>query len=267
VGYRSETEARRERIERLEHELAIATTERDEVVRELEAARVQLERLADLETENGALRAGALPTVRRAHGIAVLVGVVAAVGFAAMLLANRADMEAARATTELLHETVEAERARRIEAESWEPVPGPRPITGLPTPAAGDDEDLLPIELLDAARVVRRFETARVVETSGPTDRVAGETCVVTLRHDGGPVCRMDVRCAGADVYPGAGHAGLLRCHVGDGADVTASDVHASAVSGDPLSRLDGSTATLEISDGATDLVAWGITIALGEAS
>jgi len=270
VGFRDETDAQREHVARLERELASTTAERDEAVRDHEEAKPRLRRLTELEAENAQLRAGLLPGARRARMLTVLVAAVGAAGFVAMLLANRADMTAARQTNELLSRTLEEERARRATAESILPVPVPRPVTGFPSPPPDDEARArarLVGELFESREalspgVLRRFEEARITAAEGETELVTGERCSVTLTRVNAYMCSIDAVCGTTDVYPGAGHAGFFGCHVGEGADFDGSDIHTSDISGDPMLVLEGTAGTLEISDGPTH--PWTVTIALG---
>jgi hypothetical protein len=268
MTFRSDDDAREERVRSLEKQL-------EDARQELNVARPKVTRLEIAEKENKRLlaelsRVSGGPQARTPSSVRTpllilfaLIGLLVA-GLAGGVLLLRGGpvddggrdaylmgREQAVAQREAQLQDREAELARR-EAEVARAVMAPTPpVTPVasPMPEPPIDPASLVDRSVDFAPIIR---AARVVEVSGDAPVARRAHCRVTLTAEQGD-CRAEVSCGEENLYPRTGSGGFFHCQVEEHVVHTGRDANPTPSSGDPRLELDGDARAITISDGPPD--------------
>lgn len=272
MTFRSDDDAREERVRSLEKQL-------EDARQELSVARPKVTRLEIAEKENRRLMAelsrstgGATanrpggsrgPLLALAGLVALLVCGLGAAGFVLAVVAPRrvdapmpypssqddvfaarqaeqqarAEAEAARSEAQAVRAEADALRAELL-ARAAMPMP--------PMPVAPIDPATLVDHSVDFAPIVR---SARVVEVTGDAPVARRAHCRVSLTAEDGD-CRAEVSCGDESLYPRTGSGGFFHCQVTDHVVSTGADLNPTYSSGDPRLQLDATAREITISDG-----------------
>ncbi len=286
MTFRSDDDAREERVRALEKQL-------EEARRELSIARPKVDRLEIAEKENKRLvaelqrPAAGLPKPGSSGGglrasLLLLGGLVlllvSGLAMAGVFLATssgprggddwaRADAERRAAEAEQraqdLSEALarsEAEAARR-EAEAHAAIDPVAPSSVAPEPVP-----LLPEPPIDPASLVDHsidfpaiLRDGRVVSVTGDAPVARRARCRISIAAASSD-CRADVFCGSESLYPRTGRGGYFHCQVSDHVLESGADSNPTSSSGDPRLELDVAHRQITISDGPSP--EWSVLVA-----
>jgi hypothetical protein len=275
MTFRSDDDAREERVRALEKQL-------EDARRELSTLRPKADRLDIAEKENKRLlaeltrsRPQAVTASQPSNVRLPLLLLVALVGLlfaglaaAGLLLSapSMSDQEAGwQAQEEAFQQQARAEEARaRSEAELAETqrqlaeeqaaLAATDPVVAA-VPAAPVDPPMVIDDSIDFPAI---SATGRATTVTGDAPVTRRATCQVSITPGQGD-CRAEVFCGGQSIYPRNARGGYFQCQVADHVLVSGADVNTTGVDRDPRFELDLPHHRVTVSDGPSP--EWSVTV------